>query len=57
MKFCEHNFLPPGINTSFVILIPKTQCPKSLHEYKPISLINSSLKILTKVLATRQVQS
>lgn len=52
-NFCVHNALPPGTNSSFVILIPKNNSLKSLNEYMPINLINSSLKILTKVLATR----
>ena len=51
--FCENCYLPPGINSSFLALIPKTSSPIQIKDYRPISLINSSIKILMKVLATR----
>lgn len=52
-SFHSTEFLPPGINSSFIVLIPKTKAPKTVSEFRPISLINSSLKILLKILATR----
>ena len=45
--------LPVGLNSSFVALIPKVSNPTCIRDYRPISLINTSMKILTKILATR----
>lgn len=43
------------INEAHIVLLPKTQEANSLSEYRPISLINSFVKIITKVLANRLV--
>lgn len=45
--------LPSGMYFSFIALIPKTLALKSMNEYRPISLINCTLKILLKLLTTR----
>ncbi|GJU81314.1 RNA-directed DNA polymerase, eukaryota [Tanacetum coccineum] len=42
---------PPGCNSSFITLIPKSQEAKMVKEFRPISLIGSMYKIITKVLA------
>lgn len=42
-----------GINSSFIALIPKSDSPSSLNDYRPISLIGSLYKILAKVLSNR----
>ncbi|XP_039123641.1 uncharacterized protein LOC120260266 [Dioscorea cayenensis subsp. rotundata] len=41
------------INWANIALIPKVAAPASHSDYRPISLINSTLKILSKLLATR----
>nr|GEX19550.1 RNA-directed DNA polymerase, eukaryota [Tanacetum cinerariifolium] len=50
-------FQDPGIchgcNSSFIALIPKSLDPKSMSNYRPISLIGSLYKVVTKILATR----
>lgn len=51
--FQLNSSLPAGINSSFITLIPKIQNPEQIKDFRPISLINSSLKILLKILATR----
>lgn len=52
-EFFLNSFIPRGSNSSFFTLIPKKNCPESVLDFRPISLINSSFKILLKVLANR----
>ncbi|BAH95230.1 Os11g0420000 [Oryza sativa Japonica Group] len=41
------------LNHSFIILVPKKSVPEGINDYRPISLMGISLKILTKVLVDR----
>jgi hypothetical protein len=41
------------LNESFIILVPKLNNPETVNDFRPISLLNSSLKLLTKILAER----
>lgn len=41
------------INSSLITLIPKKLSPEFLNDYRPISLTNTCLKFLTKLLANR----
>lgn len=52
-KFHEHNTLPQGVNSSFIVLISKRDTPEIVADYRPISLINCSIKILLKLLSNR----
>nr|GEZ27011.1 RNA-directed DNA polymerase, eukaryota [Tanacetum cinerariifolium] len=51
----HHGLLPKGSNLSFIALIPKTSDANMVKNYRPISLIGSLCKIITKVLANRLV--
>jgi hypothetical protein len=42
-----------SINSSYITLIPKVPNPQNPNDFRPISLLNSCLKILTKLLANR----
>ena len=42
-----------SISTSYVTLIPKGPTPVTTNDYKPISLLNYCLKLITKLLANR----
>nr|GFB03785.1 RNA-directed DNA polymerase, eukaryota [Tanacetum cinerariifolium] len=44
-----------GCNSSFVTLIPKIIDAKFVNDFRPISLIGSVYKVVTKVLANRLV--
>lgn len=53
-EWIKHEFtLPGGFNSSFIALIPKSDSPKLPKDYRPISLINAGMKLITKVLAIR----
>lgn len=42
-----------SINSSYIALIPKKNNPKTVDDFRPISLLNYSVKCITKLLATR----
>ena len=52
-EFFINGRFPKGSNASFIALIPKTNSPQSLNDYRPISLIGCVYKIMSKVLANR----
>lgn len=51
--FHSTGFIPPGCNSLFIALIPKIVNASSPVDFRPISLINVLMKLLTKVMATR----
>ncbi|GJU04408.1 RNA-directed DNA polymerase, eukaryota [Tanacetum coccineum] len=58
--FCEaveyffvNSSFSKGCNSSFVALIPKVMNAKFVNDFRPISLIGSVYKVVTKVLANR----
>ncbi|GKV31438.1 hypothetical protein SLEP1_g40124 [Rubroshorea leprosula] len=51
--FHSNRKLVKGSNASFLVLIPKTENPQGVEEYRPISLIGCTYKILAKLLANR----
>ena len=42
-----------SINKSFITLLPKNENPVTTNDFRPISLLNSSVKLITKLLANR----
>jgi hypothetical protein len=51
--FYDHNIWTRSINVSHIVPIPKTDNPNSVNEFRPISLLNSSIKLITEILANR----
>jgi hypothetical protein len=51
MDFYEGGLDLESLNTSFITLVPKCQSPESVNDYRPITLLNYCLKMLTKLLA------
>jgi hypothetical protein len=52
-KFYEGSICIDSINGSYVTLIPKHSSPALVGDYRLISLLNTSVKVLTKLLANR----
>ncbi|GKU98552.1 hypothetical protein SLEP1_g11544 [Rubroshorea leprosula] len=52
-EFQANGKLVRGLNTSFVVLVPKVENPVRIEEYRPISLVGAMYKILAKLLANR----
>ncbi|XP_050232935.1 uncharacterized protein LOC126681437 [Mercurialis annua] len=44
---------PVGLNTAFLVLIPKFRGASDIKDFRPISLINGVFKLISKVLANR----
>nr|GEU69447.1 RNA-directed DNA polymerase, eukaryota, reverse transcriptase zinc-binding domain protein [Tanacetum cinerariifolium] len=51
--FFDSGSFPPGYSSSFIALIPKMQDAKVVKDFRPISLIGSVYKIITKIFANR----
>ena len=45
--------IPKYLNEKLICLIPKCQSPKSLNNYRPISLCNSIYKVVTKIMVAQ----
>ncbi|KAF7140294.1 hypothetical protein RHSIM_Rhsim06G0103400 [Rhododendron simsii] len=52
-SFFQGGFLLKKLNHTNIVLIPKVPHPESLSQFRPISLCNFSVKIISKVLANR----
>ena len=52
-NFYNTGDIPRGANSSFIALIPKVTGAKQMSDFRPISPINCSIKLLFKVLANR----
>ncbi|GKV51190.1 hypothetical protein SLEP1_g57860 [Rubroshorea leprosula] len=52
-EFHKNSKMVRGLNTSFIVLVPKSNNPQKIEEYRPISLIGVMYKILSKLLANR----
>ncbi|CAJ2673784.1 unnamed protein product [Trifolium pratense] len=52
-EFHNNAILPKAVTASFLTLIPKKDHPQILFDYRPICLIGSLYKILSRILANR----
>ena len=53
LDFFECKISLESINGSFIILVPKVNNLECVNDFRPISLLNCSIKLLTKILAER----
>ncbi|GKV25499.1 hypothetical protein SLEP1_g34934 [Rubroshorea leprosula] len=51
--FHKHGKLVRGVNSSFIVLIPKVNSPQKIEEFRPISLVGVMYKLIAKLLARR----
>jgi hypothetical protein len=51
--FFHHHADLKSINHSFITLVPKKDNTESVNDFRPISLLNSSIKLISKLLANR----
>jgi hypothetical protein len=49
----DHRADLSSINYSYITLVPKKTNPEKVSDFRPISLLNSSMKLLTKILSNR----
>jgi hypothetical protein len=52
-QFYQGDVCLRSINGSFIVLIPKKENAQLVGDFRPISLLNNSMKIITKLLANR----
>ena len=52
-EFHEHESIKKSLNATFVVLIPKKSGASDVKDFRPICLIGSVYKILSKILANR----
>jgi retron-type reverse transcriptase len=51
--FFHHQADIKSINFSYITLVPKKDNPENVNDFRPIYLLNSSMKIITKILSNR----
>ena len=51
LSFFIKGFLPKGVNTTILALIPKKEDAKVMKDYRPISCCNVLYKVISKILA------
>lgn len=49
----QHEKSVKGLNLSFIVLLPKKEATNVMNDFRPISLIGSIYKIISKVMARR----
>ncbi|EAZ07996.1 hypothetical protein OsI_30258 [Oryza sativa Indica Group] len=52
-EFFSSGTMPSGVNETAIVLIPKTEQPQELKDFRPISLCNVVYKIVSKCLVNR----
>ena len=56
LEFRNSSYMPPALNHTFIMLIPKIKNPVKVSDFRPISICNVIYKIIAKVMANRLKQ-
>ena len=52
-EFFASGVMPPGVNDTCIVLIPKVPHPEHLKDFRPISLCNVIYKVVSKCIVNR----
>jgi hypothetical protein len=52
-EFFSTGVMPPGVNDTCIVLIPKVPHPETLKDFRPISLCNVIYKVVSKCIVNR----
>ncbi|XP_026437379.1 uncharacterized protein LOC113335562 [Papaver somniferum] len=53
VQYCwRRRYIPKGLNSNFLVLLPKVQGAKKSNQFTPIGLSNFSFKVFTEILYT-----
>lgn len=52
-EFFERGVIGKGMNATFIVLVPKKEETRDFSNFRPISLVGSLYKIISKVLSIR----
>ncbi|XP_058749863.1 uncharacterized protein LOC131622859 [Vicia villosa] len=52
-EFHKNRFLPKAVTTSFIALIPRTDNPQDIDEFRPICLVGCLYRLISKLLVAR----
>ena len=52
-EFFSSGVMPPGVNDTCIVLIPKVPHPETLKDFRPISLCNVIYKVVSKCIVNR----
>nr|XP_026429227.1 uncharacterized protein LOC113325233 [Papaver somniferum] len=54
IQYCWRcRFIPKGLNSNFLFLLPKVKGAKRVDQFRPIGLANFSFKVITRIITTR----
>ncbi|XP_026410597.1 uncharacterized protein LOC113305812 [Papaver somniferum] len=54
IQYCWRcRFIPKGLNSNFLFLLPKVKGAKKADQFRPIGLANFSFKVITRIVTTR----
>ncbi|XP_026435797.1 uncharacterized protein LOC113333589 [Papaver somniferum] len=54
VQYCwKRKYIPKGLNSKFLVILPKVQGAKKPNQFRPISLSNFSYKVFTKIISLR----
>ncbi|KAL9673267.1 hypothetical protein QQ045_029521 [Rhodiola kirilowii] len=53
LRFLNEGDLDPAVNETLITLVPKVKSPAEFNDFRPISLVNVAMKVITKAMENR----